>query len=107
MATQAEILAVREYIDELDDSRGWDDARIGRFVDATVNDYLAAAEIWVVKAGSYTELVNVNESGSSRSLDTLQAKAFRMADHYRKLGATEVGIVDNASAPFVVPIRRG
>lgn len=42
----------------------------------------AAASIWRGKAAQYAELVNVSESGSSRSLGDLHKNALAMANMY-------------------------
>lgn len=105
MATAEEVLKLRQYINEPDDCGEWADVRLGEYIDASSNLYNAAAEIWGIKAGQYSGLVNVSESGSSRSLGDLLKNAERMAKHYRELGTAE----DNAglaSAIQIRPIRR-
>lgn len=86
MATAAEILLVREYINEATDTNGWTDARITTFIAGTKSLVYAAADIWAVKAGTYAGLVDVAESGSSRKLGDLLKQANAMSAHYRKRG---------------------
>lgn len=89
MATAEQIAEVREYIDEVDDTDGWTSARIGTYVDREGGDlYLASSAIWSAKAAGYARLVNVSESGSSRSLGTLMDNALKMAALYKGKSAT-------------------
>ena len=84
MATAEQIAEVREYIDEPDDTDGWTSARIGVYIDREDGDlYLGSSAIWSAKAASYARLVNVSESGSSRSLGTLMDNALKMAALYK------------------------
>lgn len=50
--------------------------------DGTLNVDRAAAHVWRTKAANYAELVNVSESGSSRSLGDLQKNALSMAAQF-------------------------
>lgn len=50
---------------------------------------LAAAQVWREKAARYAALVDVSESGSSRSLGDLQDNALKMSEHYAGLVTTE------------------
>lgn len=86
MATAEELTLVREYINEPTTDNGWTDERITVFVDEADNLLLAAADIWGVKAGTYVGLVNVSESGSSRSLSDLLRQAREMESYYRQRG---------------------
>lgn len=86
MATEQEIALVREYIGEPNDANGWTDVRISVFIDGAENLPYAAADIWGVKAGASAGLVNVSESGSSRSLGDLLKQAAQMEAYYRKRG---------------------
>jgi hypothetical protein len=83
MATADEIAEVREYVAEPDNSNGWTDTRVGTFIDREDDLFLAAAAIWSATAGAYAGLVNVSESGSSRSLGTLIDNALKMVAFYR------------------------
>lgn len=95
MATPEDIALVREYINEPDDTNGWGDQRVTTFVDGTANLAYAAADIWAVKAGTAAGLVNVSESGSSRSLGDLLKQAKEMEAMYRTRG-------DRMATPAVV-----
>jgi len=90
MATVAEIAYVRELISEPDDSNGWTDARISTFIennrnaDGTINLKLPASDIWGVKATSYSTMVDVTESGSSRKMSDLLKNALLLQKSLRE-----------------------
>jgi hypothetical protein len=93
MATPEQIAEVREYIAEPSIENGWTDGRIATYIDREEADlYLAASAIWTAKAARYASLVNVSESGSSRSLGSLIDNANKMAAAYkaRSLAVTPV-----------------
>lgn len=104
MATAAEISQLRDYVSEPDDSNGWTDHRLGTYADAATNLHNAAAEVWGVKAGGYSGMVNMYESGSGRSLGDLFKNAIQMRDYHADLGTKE----DMAalSGPIIRTIRR-
>ena len=84
MATTAQIAEEREYIAEPGIENGWTDDRIAAYIDREGGDlYLAASAIWTAKAARYASLVNVSESGSSRSLGQLIDNANKMAAAYK------------------------
>jgi adenine-specific DNA methylase len=83
MATPDQIAEVREYIAEAGIANGWTDARIEEYIDREADLYLAASAIWSSKAATYASLVNVSESGSSRSMGSLIDNAIKMAKLYK------------------------
>lgn len=105
MATAQELLLLRDYVSEPDDVNGWTDERLERYADAASNLHKAAADVWGVKAGTYAGLVNVSESGSSRSLSGLLDQAQKMEKYHRGLGDEEDGELLN-SGPVIRTIRR-
>lgn len=105
MAGAADVALVREYIAELDDTNSWTDARIATFVDGADNLFFAAADIWGVKAGTYAGLVNVSESGSSRSLGDLLKQAKEMEAYYRQRGDVASGLA-TVDGPVIRRISR-
>lgn len=106
MAEAADIALVREYVAEPDTNGAWTDARIEGFVDREVNLYYAAAEIWGVKAGQSVGLVNVAESGSSRSLSDLLKQAKEMEAYYRRRGDELESPVPADAGPVIRRISR-
>lgn len=98
MATAEQIAAFRLLIDEAGDKAPYDDASIGVRLDAALSSQALAKEIWLEKAAKYASLVNVSESGSSRSMSDLHKNALAMAKGF--------GDAD-PSAPGVGPTVRG
>ena len=61
------------------------DEMLGDAIDMAGSVDGAAADIWTQKAASAATLVNVSESGSSRSLGDIQRNALNMAAQFRTL----------------------
>lgn len=106
----SDVLAVRERVG----ITVLTDVRIGEIIveeqdaDGAVNLDRAAARVWELKATSYAELVDVSESGSSRSLSKLQGQALAMAKVYHnKADVPTVEEVAASSGPRVSQIVRG
>jgi pectin methylesterase-like acyl-CoA thioesterase len=105
MASEDQIIELRGLVNEPDDSNGWDDGSLGAIIDAHATMNAAASRVWVLKAGTYAELVDVTESGSSRKLSDLRKNAMEMAAHYTAADPPENGTTTNA--PVIQRIRRG
>jgi adenine-specific DNA methylase len=88
MATVDQIAEVREYVAEPGITNGWTDERIGEYIDREADLFLAASAIWSSKAASYASLVNVSESGSSRSMGSLIDNALKMAKEFKGRSTT-------------------
>lgn len=83
MATPDEIAAFRLLIAEPDDQQPYTNAALGAALDAAESVEALAARVWTQKAAALSALVNVSESGSSRSLGDLQKNALAMATSFR------------------------
>ncbi len=105
MATPDEIAALRLLINEPDDTNGWTDEKLEAVIDAATSINDAARSVWVSKAGSFSTLVDVSESGSSRKLSDLQKNALAMAKYYGDLDGGD--LPDATDGPIVTRIRRG
>lgn len=94
MATETEIEEARRRTDGAAD---WESDDIRRYLDTgkTIVDF--ARMWWESKAASYSKLVNISESGSSRSNGDLYKNALAMAKHFGSEDATGVpdGPVNN------------
>lgn len=106
MATPDDVLLVRDYTNEPDDTNGWPDARIEEYIDRTTTLNEAASIVWRVKAAQYATLVDVSESGSTRKLSDLRKNAMDMSAHYAALHATEIAPVALDTGPVIRRIRR-
>jgi hypothetical protein len=104
MATESQILELRGLINEPDDSNGYDDATVAGFIDGADTLNAAASKVWYLKAGQYSSLVDVSESGSSRKLSDLMKNAQSMGKMYADADATPT----TADSGIVIArIRRG
>ena len=99
MATPEAIASFRLLIGEPDETT-YTDADLSAVLDSATSVNSAAASIWTQKAAASAALVNVSESGSSRSLGDLQKNALAMAAQFRQ--AAEA---DQSTAPGI-RIRR-
>lgn len=102
MATADEIAAFRLLIAEADEET-YTDAQLSALLDASTSPNAAAGQIWTQKAASFSTLVNVSESGSSRSLGDLQKNALAMA---KVFGDTAAGDQDTAPGLRIRRITR-
>lgn len=81
MATADELAALRRAVDEPTNADPYSDTYLNFMIDALGVDP-AASVIWTNKAAQYASLVNVSESGSSRSLSDLHKNALAMAERF-------------------------
>lgn len=82
MATAEEIAAFRLLISEDKDELPYSDLILGVRLDGATSNESLAAQIWREKAATFSGLVSVSESGSSRQLSDLHANALKMAEHF-------------------------
>lgn len=89
MLTDEQITFIRQLISEPTADNGWPNERIQTLApaalgaDGTYGMNALAAIIWEAKAADAVELVNVSESGSSRSMGQVFEHATQMAARYR------------------------
>lgn len=88
MATTTEIEQLKRITNG---AEGYSDQALSDMLD-TVTQREAAHQIWQELAASYSTLVNVSESGSSRSLGDLQKNALAMAAQYAPLNLSQEGL---------------
>jgi hypothetical protein len=72
--------------------------QIRQIIDLNDGDMNAsAAQVWEIRAGKYHGLVNISESGSSRSMGDLHKNALAMAAMYRAKDVSEEAVVTSRS----------
>lgn len=82
MASAAAIASLRLLIAEPDQTR-FTDQQLSDAIDAAAgNVNKAAYEVWVMKAASAADLVDMSEGGSSRKMGDLHEQALSMAAHF-------------------------
>lgn len=79
MATESQIDTFRLLIGNPPNEDPYTDTQLGARLDAATSPEALAASIWREKAAEYSGLVDVSESGSSRSLSQLSKNALIMA----------------------------
>jgi hypothetical protein len=97
MATEEEVAELRLLVDVASVDPPYTDEYLAMLIDTYGMD-TAAATVWRQKAASYSSLVDMSESGSSRKLSQLREAALDMAAGF---GGGQAG-----TGPFVVPIER-
>jgi hypothetical protein len=102
MADENQIAELRLLVGEPDDSNGWTDEQLAAAIDVTGTLEGAAARVWSSKAATFSQLVDVSESGSSRKLSDLHKNALTMAERYRNQAQASV-----VTGPVIHRIRRG
>lgn len=103
MATEDEVLLLRQMVNEEDDCNGFDDATLGATIDSSTSINAAASSIWYLKAGKFSTMVDVSESGSSRKLGDLLKNAQAMGKLYADM---DVPAEEEAAGPVIQRIRR-
>lgn len=111
MATEAEIRVVREKLGPDAAQGGWTDTRIDEDLTLGKTPNEIALAWWEYRASNTAHLVDVNESGSSRTLSRIHSNAVAMAERYKSLVDAENEITDPAlptRGPGIrtFPIRR-
>lgn len=106
MASPEQLAALRKLINEPDDTNGWTDDYLGGLIDGGLTLNAAAGSVWTTKAGQFSTLVDVSESGSSRKLSDLHKNALTMARYYQGADAAEEEATE-LPGPVVRRIRRG
>ncbi len=82
MATDEQVATLRPMIGELTEA-SYTDEVLKVIIEQAENDLdLAAAVVWEQKASSYSTLVDVSESGSSRSMSQIYKNALAQAKYY-------------------------
>ena len=93
MATLDDVKILRPMINE-PGSNVYDDQALMDIIDQADGDLdLAAATIWEQKAGRFSTLVDVSESGSSRSNSQTYKNALAQAQYYSKK-VSEAAVVE-------------
>ena len=84
MAEAADILSVKDLLPSkaLEDE-GWDDAKITVYLDAGKSVSGVLLQYWDARSAQLYQMIDVSESGSSRSLGKIYDNAKSMAEYWR------------------------
>lgn len=90
MAAPALIAELRRLVDE-PTTDTYSDVELGDKLDSSAGDvHMAAYLVWTEKAASYASMVNVSESGSSRSMGDMYKNALNLANHHIALSSQSI-----------------
>lgn len=90
MATVAEVLKLRELIDDAGVPQQFSDDYLSATIDSSNTVNASASNIWRIKASKYASLVDVTEGSSSRKLSSLYKQALEMANSFQDNNTPEV-----------------
>jgi hypothetical protein len=90
MATQEEIDQARTLVPDTTLT----DEQINAIIDGSDCMNQAVGKIWGELAGRLSNLVNISEAGSSRSMGDLQKNALAMAKYYADMGCGDIATED-------------
>lgn len=82
MADPDEVAAVQQMLNPVAGSEGWNEAKIGELLDAGETPEQIALAYWESRMARTSNLVDVQESGSSRRLSDIHKSAAAMAKYY-------------------------
>lgn len=85
----------------------FNDDDLSALIDSLGSVNMAAAEVWSQKAASSAALVDVSESGSSRSMSQAYKNALAMATHFRGLDAVDTSVEVARHARTRAIVREG
>lgn len=83
MAEAAQIEMVKDLLPDSWEEDGWSEEKIGLYLDAESSVNKVMALFWEGKSSRLYQLIDVSESGSSRSLSKIYDNAKQLAEHYR------------------------
>jgi hypothetical protein len=92
VATQEEIDQARALVPDT----SLTDEQINAILDGSACLNQAVGKMWGELAGHLSNLVNISEAGSSRSMGDLQRNALSMAKYYSDLGCGETPVDQDA-----------
>lgn len=85
----ADATAIMEVQDNLPPDSGWDEAKIGAYLDKPLSVKRTVLAFWTSRAAQSANFVNISESGSSRDLATIHKNAVAMVDWWQKAAEVE------------------
>ena len=84
MATPEDIALVKTQIPEESNAYGFDDDTIGAMLDSGLSVTQTIQGVWSGISGKSSSMIDVQESGSSRSLSQIHTNAQAMADWWKQ-----------------------
>lgn len=104
MASQADIDAVKTLLDGVDEP--WDESKIGTVLDAVGSVSKTMQAFWSARVNSSYQFMDVQESGSSRSLSSVYKNAMEQLKRWDDIVKDERERADNPSGVRIHRITR-
>ena len=104
MASPADIEAVKTLLDGVDDP--WDDTKIGTILDSAGSVAKAMQAFWSQRVNATYRLMDVSESGSSRSMSSIYKNAMEQLARWDKIVSDERARTDQPSGVRIHRITR-
>lgn len=82
MASEADIIIVRDNLGPDSLAEDWSDFKIGLLLDSGMSTTAVIRQYWNFRAASTAAFVNISESGSSRSLSDVHKQALDMLKYW-------------------------
>lgn len=101
MASESEILRLRRVTDLMDNQDPYTDELLSALIDE-LGFEAAAAALWHERAASYSTMVDITESGSTRRFSQLHDHALRMGNAWKPPDDEET----TSAASFTIPVER-
>lgn len=89
MAEPADIALVKDLLPPEAHDEGWNEEKVGVYLDGGYSKYQAVALYWESKASRLYQMIDISESGSSRSLSKIYENAKGLAEYWRDRDAQE------------------
>lgn len=98
MATEEQLADLKRLIGDTE----WTDADLETLIDSSSSIEAAAAVVWESQAASYSQIVDITESGSSRKMGDLFDNAMKMAAWFK----TQANPIDTSGSTRIGKIVR-
>lgn len=107
MAEAAQVEMVKDLLPADAETNGWNDQKITTYLDAGNSVSKTVALYWEGRASRLYQMIDISESGSSRSLSKIYDNAKSMAEYWRDRAAAErEEAIDDAKATTFGRIKR-
>lgn len=107
MASSEEIAELRRKTNLVGDTTVYDDGSLNTLIDSLGSVNMAAAQIWGEKASGLATLVDISESGSSRSMSQAYKNALAMSSYFKGLDSSDTLIENTRVARTRAAVREG
>lgn len=105
MASEADVKEVKALLDGIEEP--WDEAKIGQTLDAVGSVAKTMRAFWSAKVNATYQLLDISESGSSRSMSNIYRNAMEQRTYWDgKVAEDEVNAADPVKGARIHRITR-